>query len=96
MMVNPEGKKVYVCGSGKRALDKIKKLEPFGANIKVFTENKEIQFQEMKNISIIKRELMEEDFKEPPLFLIAASDKDENRRIYKLSKKYRVDRKSVV
>lgn len=91
MIVNLEGKMVYLCGAGKMALHKIRKLQAFGCFIKVFAEDETLDIEETEKISVYQRKLSEEDLKNPPLFIVSAlADKLKNRKLHNLSSRYKI------
>ncbi len=75
------GKRVLICGGGRHALEKIEKLRPFAPCIEVFSPTLS---EDIGEIPLICRPLEETDLEPRPVFVIAAEDAEENRRIRRL------------
>lgn len=75
------GKRVLICGGGRHALEKIEKLRPFAPCIEVFSPTLS---EDIGEIPLIRRPLEETDLEPRPVFVIAAEDAEENRRIRRL------------
>lgn len=76
-----QGKRVLICGGGHHALEKIDKLRPFAPCMEVFSQTLSADIGE---IPLIRRSLTAEDLEPRPVFVIAAEDGEENRRIKRL------------
>ncbi len=80
MAVEMKGATVFLIGSGKAAAEKLEKLLLFEANILLFAENG-FENASHPQLSILRRKLTEADLEQRPLFVVAAADAEENRRI---------------
>lgn len=84
MFMYIKGREILICGGGKHAADKIEKLLPFQPQIRVISENISAKIKNMQNITTAERNLTKEDLYTYPLFVIAAEDEAENKRIASL------------
>ena len=84
MFMHIKGREILICGGGKHAADKIEKLLPFQPQIRVISENISAKIKNMQNITTAERSLTKEDLYTYPLFVIAAEDEAENKRIASL------------
>lgn len=81
MFMEVQGKLVLVCGGGRHAFEKIQRLKPFGVMIRVISSHISPLLDSVENITVLKRSFSERDLTEDPVFVIAAEDPDENKRI---------------
>ena len=88
MFVNLKNKKVLVVGGGKVAQRKIRKLEPFAPKIRVIAP---IIAAEIENAEKINRKFRMTDLLwNPELVIVATHDRNENRKIAKLCKTFKI------
>ena len=85
-----QGREIIVCGGGEHAADKIKRLLPFGAVIRVISENISDAICRMEHITVEKRRFCEEDLQSFPVFVIAAEDRPQNERISELCRQHHI------
>ena len=90
MFMHIKGQEILICGGGKHAVEKIEKLQPFQPKIHVISENISTKIKSMQNITMAERSLSKEDLYAYPLFVIAAEDETENKRIAKLCRKFHI------
>ena len=88
--LNLENKNVVICGGGKHALDKVKRLKAFHPKITVISEEICRELEEDKAIHTAYRSFEESDAASLPDMVISAENHDENCRIGNLCRKYRV------
>ena len=81
MFMDIKDREVLICGGGKHAAEKIERLKPFHPKFHVISENVSADFGHMADIPTETRKLTKEDLYSFPVFVIAAEDMEENRRI---------------
>ncbi len=81
MFVNVYKKEVVICGGGKRAIEKISKLKPFGAILRVVSPDLSDEILNLEGIYISRKSFTRDDLDSHPVFVVAAEDKRENERI---------------
>ena len=81
------GRKVLICGSGSAALEKIRKLQPFGPDITVISREIPKKAEETEYLHWIRRGFEPGDLAGRPAFVIAAENREENSRICSLCRK---------
>ncbi|MGN0349607.1 MAG: bifunctional precorrin-2 dehydrogenase/sirohydrochlorin ferrochelatase [Roseburia sp.] len=83
--VNLEGREGLIVGGGKHALDKVKRLLPYGARLRLVAPEFREELAGNPNLKLTHRGFREEDLDTCPDFVIAAGeDMQENRRISEL------------
>lgn len=90
MFMHIKGREILICGGGKHAADKIEKLIPFQPQIHVISENISVKIKNMPNITTVERSFAKEDLYTYPLFVIAAENETENKRIAKLCRELHI------
>ena len=88
-------KKIIICGGGTHALEKARKLLPFGAEITVISEKICDEINKIPKVKKLNRSFCEEDLSPRPTFVIAACDRAENERIAALCRKNNVPLNAV-
>lgn len=86
MFMNIKDREVLICGGEKHAAEKIERLMPFGAKIRVISENISPKIEAIYGITIEKHRLLKEDLDTFPVFVVAAESESENERIAALCK----------
>ncbi|MDD6276207.1 MAG: bifunctional precorrin-2 dehydrogenase/sirohydrochlorin ferrochelatase [Clostridia bacterium] len=80
------GKEILICGGGSHAVEKIKRLLPFGAYIRVISEDVSEEILHMDSVSVENRRFCEEDLDSFPVFVVAAENREKNEFIARLCK----------
>lgn len=81
---------IILCGGGHHAWEKLVRLQPFGANIHVISEDISEKIKAFQGITVSKRSFAENDLCMHPLFVIAAERVEENIRIAELCRRHHV------
>lgn len=72
IFTNLQGQTVYLQGKGHHALEKIEKLLPYGAIIRIFSEDGFDEFNDHPQIILEGRTLQEIDLEQAPAFVVTA------------------------
>lgn len=81
MFIELEGREVLVCGGGSHGVEKVQRLVPFGARIRVISERISAEMEKQKGIAVVRRAFAETDLDSFPAFVVAAQEREENERI---------------
>lgn len=81
MFMMLKGRIILVCGGGKHAMEKIERLRPFQPILRVISECCSPEMEQTPDITVAHRKLTIEDLETHPVFVIAAENKEENKRI---------------
>lgn len=81
MFMELEGREVLVCGGGRHGVEKVERLMPFGARIRVISETVSEEMERQEGIVIVRRRFEEADLDPCPAFVVAAQGREENERI---------------
>lgn len=88
---NIAGAHALIAGGGRHALEKIRKLKPYGPKLSVISENFLPEIEADRELCLIRRPFSEEDLLKLPSFVIAAEeDTEENHRIASLCRERRI------
>lgn len=90
MFMHIKGQEILICGGGKHAAEKIERLEPFQPKIRIISKNISPEIKSMASVRIEERSLLKDDLYTCPLFVIAAEEKFENKRIAKLCRELHI------
>lgn len=90
MFMNIKNKEILICGGGKHAVEKIKRLRDFKPKFRVVSENISEEIWNMGDLSIEQRKFEKEDLFSNPVFAVAAEDTKENKRIAKICREARI------
>lgn len=72
----------FITGGGTHALEKIRRLEPYGPKLCVFSKEYLPEIEANDKLELVCRELLEEDLDKNPTFVIVAGEnKEENHTI---------------
>ena len=85
-----ENREVLVCGGGAEACEKVKRLYSLRPRIRVVSENLSPEMEELNAVTIEKHRFTEKDLEPVPLFVVAAEEKAETRRIVSACRKRRI------
>lgn len=83
-------KSVIICGGGRHAIEKINRILPFGPEIRVIAKEISQEIEKIDGIRCERRGLSKEDLTPPPVFVIAAGDRQHDERIAELCRKHNV------
>ena len=72
IFTNLQEQTVFLQGYSHHALEKIEKLLPYGAIIRVFTENGLEEYKDHPQIILEGRRMQESDLDQPPVFVVTA------------------------
>lgn len=81
MFMSIKDREVLVCGGGRYAVEKIRKLKPFYPEFHVISENISSEIRIIAEIHTERRKFTREDLHSHPVFVIAAESGEENERI---------------
>lgn len=84
------GREVLICGSGAHALEKLERLAPTGARLRVVSAQISPAIQSKSGVLFEEHAFSEQDLKEDTAFVIAAESDFENLRIRSICQKHRV------
>lgn len=88
---NIEGARVLIAGGGRHALEKIRKLKPYGPKLSVISEKFLPEIEADQELCLIRRGFSEEDLLKTPVFVIAAEENtEENHRIASLCRERKI------
>lgn len=90
MFVDTEDREILVCGGGVHALEKLERLQSFGARMRVIAEEISPEVERFPGVSVEKRRFQERDLDSWPVFVVAAQDREENERIVGICRKRHV------
>jgi siroheme synthase-like protein len=90
MFVDTEDREILVCGGGVHALEKLERLQSFGARMRVIAEEISPEVERFPGVSVEKRCFQERDLDSWPVFVVAAQDREENERIVGICRKRHV------
>ena len=94
MFINIEGAGCLVAGGGQTALQKVKVLMDFGADVHVtapvICDDIKLMSQETENIYIYERQLHDDDLADKRLVVAATDNKEVNREISKKAKELNI------
>lgn len=90
MFMNIKNREILICGGGKHAAEKIRRLRDFKPKFRVVSENISEEIWNMGNAAIEQRRFEKEDLFSNPVFVVAAEDTEENKRIAKICREARV------
>lgn len=87
MFMEVEGREVLVCGGGSHGVEKVQRLAPFGARIRVISENISAEMERQDGIIVERRPFEEKDLDSFPIFVVAAEKREESERIAGICRK---------
>lgn len=94
MFLDIRDREVLICGGGRHGVEKVLRLAPFGARLRMISREISREAEELgksvRDIVIEKRCFSEKDLDILPAFVIAAEDRSENERIADICRKRHV------
>ncbi len=90
MFTDIAGKPVIICGDNQHTYEKITRLLPFSCDIHVFAPQPSASIRAIQEIHLHQRALIETDLDLHPIFVVAASDPQENERIVAMCRKHHI------
>ena len=90
MFVDIKDREILICGGGSHAAEKVQRLVPFGACIRIISEKAPESIERQEGVRAEKRRFEENDLDSFPVFVIAAEDRQENERIVSICRRRHV------
>lgn len=87
MFMDIKDKEILVCGGGSHGIEKVRGLDPFGACIRVISEEAPDGIEQQEGVTVERRRFEESDLDSFPVFVIAAEDRQENERIVSICRR---------
>lgn len=90
LFLDIENKTVLICGNGRHALEKIRRLKPYQPKIVVITPAPTAELTAMEGITMEAHRFSEADLDCHPAFVVTGENFEENRRISQICREHRV------